>query len=94
VLMEFADGGGVLEVLLFALAASVLKGEELLERLVKLAGEALAVDAEQGDGAISVDDVEVDAGLLAGRVGGAAEGLGFEKRDAVLAPGGVGEVVD
>lgn len=93
-LMEFADGGGVLKVLLFALAASVLQGEELLERFVKLAGEALAVDAEQGDGAMSVDDVEIDPGLLTGRVRGAAEGLGLEERDAVLTPGGIGEVVD
>ena len=47
--------------------------------------------AESGEGAVGVDDVEFDASLIGGRVGGAVEEGGFERGDAVEAPGGVGE---
>jgi len=60
-----------------------LAGAELVERLLELAGEALAVDAERGDGL----DQELGSG-------GVLEETGFEERDAVLAPGEVGELVD
>jgi hypothetical protein len=47
------------------------------------------VHAEGGDGAVGVDDIEVDASLIGGRVGGAVEQGGLERGDAVEAPGGV-----
>jgi hypothetical protein len=58
-----------------------------------LAGESLSVDAERSEQAVDVHDVE-RRGLGAGGWGlGAGEDVGFEKRDAVEAPGGVGEFV-
>jgi hypothetical protein len=39
----------------------------------------------------AIDDVEVDGSLSGGRVGGVIEECGFEVRDAIEAPGGVGE---
>ena len=81
--MEFEDDGGVFQFALFALAAVGLKGAELVERLLELAGEALAMDAERGDGL----DQELGSG-------GVLEEAGFEERDAVLAPREVGELVD
>ena len=42
---------------------------------------------------MGVDDVEGDFGV-GGRGGGAGEHVGFEQRDAVEAPGGVGEFLD
>src|SRR5579864_3413649 len=94
VFVGFEEGGGVLEILLFELAALRLDGAKLIERRSKLAVEALAMHAEGGDGSMGVDDVEFDARLLAGRIGAAVEERGFEERDAVLAPGDVGELVD
>ena len=73
VLMEFEEGGGVFEVAALALAAVGLDLAERVEGFLELAGEALAVDAEVGEEAVGVDDVEVDGGLLGGRVGGAGE---------------------
>ena len=51
----------------------------------------MVVHAEGGEGAVGVDDVEVDGSLSGGRVGGAIEEGGFDQRDAIEAPGGVGE---
>ena len=90
--MEFQDGCGMLEVTLLLMAALGLDFAELVECLSELAGEALRVHAEGGEGTVGVDDVEVDAGLIGVRVGGAVEEGGFEHRDAVEAPGGVGEL--
>ena len=81
--MEFEDDGGVFQFALFALAALGLEGAELVERLLELAGQALAMDAERGDGL----DQELGSG-------GVLEEAGFEERDAVLAPREVGELVD
>ena len=81
--MEFEDDGGVFQFALFALAAVGLKGAELVERLLELAGEALAMDAERGDGL----DQELGSG-------GVLEEAGFEERYAVLAPREVGDLVD
>ena len=55
------------------------------------AGEPLVMKTESGEGAMGVHDVKVDSGLIGGRVGGAIEEGGFERGDAVEAPGGVGE---
>ena len=71
-----------------------MDGAELVEGLVELAVEALAVHAEGGDGSMGVDDVEFDARLFAGWIRAAVEEFGFEERDTVLTPGGVGELVD
>ena len=87
VLMEFQDVGGVAEVTALLVAAVVLDGAELVERLLELTGEAGAVESEGGDG--------LDGGLRReiGRCG-LVEQAGFEERDAVEAPGGVGELLD
>ena len=89
--MEFQEGGGLLEVALLLVAALGLDFAELVQGFLELAGESLAVQTEGGEGAVGVDDVEVDASLLGGWVGGAVEERGFELRDAIEAPGGVGE---
>ncbi|HYL39610.1 MAG TPA: hypothetical protein VEV17_27075 [Bryobacteraceae bacterium] len=62
--VEFGEGGGVLEIALTALEALGLALAELLERFLELAGEALAMQAEHGESAMRVDDVERDGGLL------------------------------
>ncbi len=95
--VEFEEGGGVFEIALLALAALGLDGAELSERFLELAGEALRVEAEGGEGAVGVDDVEGHGWMSRDQwagCGGAGEELGFEERDAVEAPGGVGELVD
>ena len=61
---------------------------------VELTGEARAVEAECGESAMGVHDVELDGGLLAGRVRSAGEQFGFEERDAAEAPGGIGDFLD
>src|ERR1700722_382880 len=43
---------------------------------------------------MGVDDINVDGGLLGGRICGAVEHVGFEKRDAVETPGGIREFLD
>ena len=73
VFMQFEECGGIAEVALFALAAVCLDFAELAEVLLELAGEALAVEAEGGEEAVGVDDVEGDGGFFIGRVGGARE---------------------
>ena len=92
--MEFEDAGGVVEILLLALAALGLDVAELFEGFSGTGGRGAGRGGRGGEGAMSVDDVEIDAGLLGGWIGGAGEQLGFEERDAVEAPGGVGEFVD
>ena len=91
--MEFEKGSGTLEVALLLETALGLDFAELVERLLELAGEPLAVHAESGESAVCVDDVKADSRLLGGRVGGAVKEGGFEHRDAVDAPGGVGELL-
>ncbi len=89
--MEFQEGGGALEGAVMLVTALGLDFAEMVHGFLELAGEALIVEAEGGEGAVGVDDVEVDAGLIGGRVGSAIEQGGFERGDAVEAPGGVGE---
>src|SRR5579863_9728386 len=89
--MDFRDGGGILEVAFAAREAVGLDFAELLEGSLELAREARAVEAEGGDGAVGVDDVEGDGGFFVGWMGGAMEHLGFEGGDSVEAPGGVGK---
>ena len=52
------------------------------------------MQAQRGEGAISIDNIEIDSSLLGGWDGGAGEQLGFEEWDAVEAPRGVGDFVD
>ena len=97
--MEFEEDRGVAEVALFALAAVGLEVAKLGEGLLELAREALRVEAQGGEGAMGVDDVKRHGwvgigGGVGGRILGAGEELGFEERNAVEAPGGVGEFVD
>jgi hypothetical protein len=93
VLMEFEEGSGTLELALLLETALGLDFAELVECLSELAGESLGVHAESGKGAVGVDDVKFNASLLGGRVGGAIEKGGFEDRDTVEAPRGVGELL-
>ena len=65
-----------------------------MQGLLELAGEAIAVYAEFGNGFGGIDDVEQHAGCFVGGIGGALEQIGFEEGDAVEAPSGVGEFLD
>ncbi|MGP0071766.1 MAG: hypothetical protein ACLPWF_07520 [Bryobacteraceae bacterium] len=88
---EFQEGGGTFELALLLATALVLDFAEHVQGFLKLAGEPLGVDAEGGEGAVGVDDVEIDSGLIGGWVGGAVEEGGFQQGDAVEAPGCIGE---
>jgi hypothetical protein len=94
VLMEFEEGGSVFEVVVLALAAVGLDFAELVERFLKLAGDALRLDAEVVEEPMGVDDVEIDCRLLRRWVGGTRQEVGFKERDAVETPGGVDELLD
>jgi len=94
VFVEFEEGGGVPEVA----GAVGLNLAELVEALLELPGKALALDTEVGQEAMSVDDIEGDflIHFSMGRdgSGGARQYLGFQERDAVEAPGSVGDFHD
>ena len=79
--MEFQEAGGTLDLALLLVAALGLDFAEVVHSLLELAGEPLVVQAEGGEGAVGVDDVEV----------GAVEEGGFERGYPIDAPGGVGE---
>jgi hypothetical protein len=91
--MEFQKGSGLLELALLLDTALGLDFAELVECLSELAGESLGVHAKSGEGAVGVDDVKFDASLLGGWVGAAVKEGGFEDRDAIEAPRGVGELL-
>ena len=80
VFVEFEEGGGIFEIAALAIGAVGLDFAELVERLLELAGQPLRVHAEGGE--------QGNKGLGVGVLG---KQLGFEQRDAVEAPGGVGE---
>jgi hypothetical protein len=86
VLVEFEESGGVLEVAALALDPVSLDFAEVVHGLLELAREPLVVQTEGGEGAVGVDDVEIDCGLIGGRVGGAVEEGGFERGDAGEGP--------
>ena len=90
VLMEFQQGGGVLEFAALELPALGLDFAELVEGLFELAGETRAMQAEQGEGFYGRTRVGREGGKAA-RFG---EEVGFEQGDAVETPGGIGELVD
>src|SRR5580704_3632585 len=94
VFVEFEEGGGIFESAALALGTVGLDVTERVHGFLKLAGEPLVVHAEGGEGAVGVDDIEVNPGLVVGWVGGAVEEGGFEERDAVDAPSGVGEFLN
>jgi hypothetical protein len=79
VFVEFEEGGGVLEVAALAFGAGGLDVTERVEAFLELAREPLGVQAEGGEGAMGVNDVD------------AFEKGGFKRGDAVESPGGVGE---
>ena len=93
VFMELEEGGSVFKVAALALGADGLDFAELVQGFLELAGEPLGVHTEGGEGTVGVDDIEVDGGLLGGRVGGAVEKGGFEQRNTVEAPRGVGDLL-
>src|ERR1700722_20834943 len=94
VFVQFEQSGGVFEFAALALDAVSLHFAELVQAFLELAGETLALNAEVGEKAMGVDDIKFDGGLLGGWIGSAGEQVGFEERDAVEAPGGVGELPD
>jgi hypothetical protein len=53
----------------------------------------VALDAEVGDEAMGVDDIEGNFVIEGDGSGGAREDVGLEQRDAVEAPGSVGELL-
>jgi hypothetical protein len=73
----------------FEIAAGGLNFAELIERFVKLPGEAGAVESEVSEWLNSWQGIGV---LLA--TSGLGEDVSFEQRDAAEAPGGVGEFLD
>jgi hypothetical protein len=96
VFMEFQESRGALEVALLLVPALGLDLAEVVHGLLELAGESRVMQAQGGESAVGVDDVERhflsrQAGLIGGRVYSAVEKGGFERGDAVDAPGGVGE---
>lgn len=94
VFVEFEEGGGLFERAGFARGAAALDVAELVESAVELPGEALALDGEVGEEAVGVDDIEGDFAIGWDGGGGTGEGVGFEERNAVKAPGRVGEFLD
>jgi hypothetical protein len=87
VFIEFEDGSGVFELGAFVEEALILEIAEFVEGFLELAREAGAVQAEAGEDAMCVDDVE-SFGL------GAAQDVGLEERNAIEAPGCVGQILD
>src|ERR1700688_4795228 len=92
--MANEEVGRFVELAALQAVALLLDVAKLVKGFLELAGEARAVEAKRGEGAMSVDDVKVHGGLIGGRVGGAAEEGGFEEWDAIKAPGSVGDFVD
>jgi len=92
--MAYEELGRFGELAALQAAALVLDFAEVFQGFLELAGEPLAMQAKGGEGAVGIDDVKVDSGLIGGRVGGAVEEGGFEEWDAVEAPSGVGDFVD
>src|ERR1035438_770141 len=92
VFVEFEDCGGVLEFAALMLAALELDVAELVERLLELAGESCAVEAEAGEELVGVDDVESRGLRGGGRGQGAGEyvGGGGEGEGRGLGGGGGG----
>jgi hypothetical protein len=91
--MHFQHSRGTLQLALLLAPAIGLNFAEVFQGLLKLAGKPLAVQAEGGEGAVGVDDIEVDGGLIGRWASGAVEQGGFERRDAVKPPGGIDELL-
>ena len=83
-------GGG----LLFERAAFGLNLAQGHKSLVELAGEALRMEAERGEGARGLGDAGGGAAVPALFALGDVEELRFERGDTVQAPGGVGDFLD
>jgi hypothetical protein len=92
--MEFEERGGVFQVATLAFPAFGLDLAQLFERFLELTRQAMPMDAQVAEEAMGVDDVEIDGGLVIGRISGAGQQVGLEERDAVDAPGGVGQFAD
>jgi hypothetical protein len=94
VFVEFEEGGGVFEIAALGIGAGGLDLAELVEALLELAGKTLALDAEVGEEAMGVDDIKCDFLIERDRSCGAREHFGFEQRDSIEAPGGIGDFYD
>ncbi|MGB6941719.1 MAG: hypothetical protein WBE37_04950 [Bryobacteraceae bacterium] len=82
VFMEFQKGGGTFEAALLLASALALDFAERFEGPLKLAGEPLGVHAKGGQ----QGNLDLGVGVL-------GEEIGFEHRDAVEAPSGVGQLL-
>jgi len=100
--MHFEEVGGAVEGVVLVLAALGLDLTKLGEGVFELAGEALAVDSEIGEGVdvFAEGESHGEGGFGLGVTGGDAgfvfgdaerEEVGLEGGDAIEAPGGVGE---
>ena len=79
--VEFEEGGGVFEFAALVIDTVGLDVAERFEGFLELAREALALDAEVGEEAMGVDDVELDlGGRLAARVRRSASRSGMRLR--------------
>lgn len=85
--MHFQHSRGTLQLALLLAPAIGLNFAEVFQGLLKLAGKPLAVQAEGGQGAMGVNDIEIDGGLIGRWVSRSVEQGGFERRDAVQPPG-------
>jgi hypothetical protein len=92
--MTYQDFGRIAKLAVFQAAALCLDVAQLFKGLVELAGEAAGVKSESGEDAVGIDDVEGDFLFGIGRRERAGEDIGFEQRNAVEPPGGVGKFLD
>jgi hypothetical protein len=94
-LMHFQYSRGTLQLaLLLALLLAPAIGlnfAEVFQGFLKLAGKPLAVQAEGGEFAVGIDDIEIDGGLIGRWVSSAVEQGGLQRGDAVETPGSIDE---
>jgi len=103
--VHFQEVGGIVQLMALAAAALVLDFTELVESAFELAGEALAVDTDLGEGAgvlaerqghcegsFGLRMIRPDAGFHFGAA--EREEIGLDRGSAVDSPGGIDERLD
>ena len=103
--MHFEELGGIVQLVAFAAAAFVLNFMEQFEGAPGLAGEAMAVDADLGDGALVLEESEgygkggfsvlmlgLDAVFHCGDA--EREEVGLDRGGTVLSPGSIDKRMD
>src|SRR5579871_3872227 len=87
--VELEEVGGVAQVAFFAFTALVLDVAQQVESLLELAGEARAIETEDGNLLYGGPGVVFAIGASC-----RGEDIGLEQRDAVEPPGSVGQFLD